>query len=142
MNIVNRIITIEIEYLSNNNMIWLLWILNKWVYMELNEMEIRDSSIVYLIDWTIQIKLLDFLFSETTRRECYTLFQLFMFESDFMNISSISIWDIIQLLVEMVISVSTTTIDWSIVMKEYFSCLDWLEWRIVWNTWLIVLYRR
>ena len=49
-----------------------------------------------------------------------------MFESDFMNISSISIWDITQLLVEMVISVSATTIDWSSVMKEYISCLDWL----------------
>ena len=47
-----------------------------------------------------------------------------MIESDFMNISSISIWDIIQLLVEMVISVSTTTIDWSSVMKEYF--MSWL----------------
>ena len=64
-----------------------------------------------------------------------------MFESDFMNISSISIWDITQLLVEMVISVSATTIDWSSVMKEYFSCLDWLEWRIVWNTWLIVFWK-
>ena len=31
----------------------------------------------YLIDWTIQIKLLDFLFSETTSRECNTLIQLF-----------------------------------------------------------------
>ena len=89
-------------------------------------MEIWDSSIVYLIDWTIQIKLLDFLFSETTRRECNTLIQWFMFESEFMNISSISIWDITQLLVEMFISVSTTTIDWSCVMKENFSCLDWL----------------
>ena len=49
-----------------------------------------------------------------------------MFESDFMNISSISIWDITQLLVEMFISVSTNTIDWSCVMKENFSCLDWL----------------
>ena len=62
-------------------------------------MEIRDLSIVYLIDWTIQIKLLDFLFSETTRRECNTLIQWFMFESDFVNIISISIWDITQLLV-------------------------------------------
>ena len=62
-------------------------------------MEIWDSSIVYLIDWTIQIKLLDFLFLETTRRECNTLIQWFMIESEFMNVSSISIWDIIQLLV-------------------------------------------
>ena len=90
-------------------------------------MEIWDSSIVYLIDWTIQIKLLDFLFSETTWRECYTEIQLFMIEFDFMNVSSISIWDIIQLLVEMFISISTTTIDLSCVMKENISCIDWNE---------------
>ena len=125
MNIVNRIITMEIEYLSNNNMIWLLWILNKWVYMELIEMEIRDSSIVYLIDWIIQIKLLDFLFLETIRRECNTLIQWFMFESDFMNIISISIWDITQLLVGNG-HICISNYHWLILCDEREYFMSWL----------------